>query len=70
MAAAGSMRAPLLLIVDGDDPRMPEAVVRRVYDAHPGPKKLWVAEGAPHSGARVASGYRETVVQFLEERGL
>ena len=37
-AAAARLRAPLLTIVDGDDPRMPEAVVRRVYEAHPGPK--------------------------------
>ncbi len=70
VAAARMMRAPLLLIVDGADPRMPETIVRRVYDAHPGPKKLWVAAGAPHSGARVVSGYRETVLQFLEEQGL
>jgi pimeloyl-ACP methyl ester carboxylesterase len=70
VAAARMMRAPLLLIVDGADPRMPETIVRRVYDAHPGPKRLWVAEGAPHSGARVASGYRETVLAFLEEHGV
>ena len=30
--------APLFAIVDGQDPRMPEAVVRRIYDAHPGPE--------------------------------
>jgi alpha-beta hydrolase superfamily lysophospholipase len=70
VAAARRMRAPLLLIVDGGDPRMPAPVVRRVYDAHPGPKKLWVAEGAPHSGARVVSGYRDTVIRFLEDAGV
>jgi NADH:ubiquinone oxidoreductase subunit B-like Fe-S oxidoreductase len=70
VAAARRMRAALLLIVDGADPRMPETIVRRVYDAHPGPKRLWVAEGAPHSGARVVSGYRKTVLQFLEDLGL
>jgi hypothetical protein len=49
---------------------MPETIVRRVYNAHPGPRKLWVAEGAPHSGASLAPGYWETVVAFLEEQGL
>jgi hypothetical protein len=70
VAAARCFRAPLLLVVDGDDPRMPEAVVRRVYDAHPGPKRLWVAPGAPHAGAPNASGYWETVLRFLDENGL
>jgi pimeloyl-ACP methyl ester carboxylesterase len=69
VAAAGRTSAPLLLIVDGEDLRMPEAVVRRVFDAHPGPKQLWVAEGAPHSGASHARGYWETVLGFLEEHG-
>lgn len=68
--AARHFRAPLLLMVDGDDPRMPEAVVRRVYDAHRGPKRLWVAPGAPHAGAPSASGYWETVLRFLDENGL
>jgi len=70
VAAAGAMRAPLLLILDGEDPRMPEAVVRRVLDAHPGPKRLWVAEGAQHSGARSVSGYWETILAFLEDAGV
>jgi hypothetical protein len=49
---------------------MPEEIVRRVFDAHPGPKRLWVAEGAPHSGGSRARGYWETVLGFLEEQGL
>lgn len=68
--AARRTKAPLLLIVDGEDSRMPEGVVRRVYDAHPGPKRLWVAPGAPHSGASVASGYWDTVLAFLEGAGV
>ena len=43
VAAARRIHAPLFAIVDGLDPRMPEAVVRRIYDAHAGPKRLWVA---------------------------
>lgn len=70
VAAASRLRVPLLAIVDGADPRMPEAVVRRVYDAHPGPKRLWVAPGAPHAGASVAPGYWPEVLGFLETNGL
>jgi pimeloyl-ACP methyl ester carboxylesterase len=70
VAAARRFRAPLLLVVDGDDPRMPEAVVRRVYDAHPGPKRLWVAAGAPHAAAPNVPGYWDTVQRFLDENGL
>jgi pimeloyl-ACP methyl ester carboxylesterase len=70
VAAARRVRAPLLVIVDGADPRMPEAVVRRVFDAHPGPKRLWVAPGAPHAGALFAPGYWAEVGSFLEASGL
>jgi pimeloyl-ACP methyl ester carboxylesterase len=70
VAAAARVRAPLLLIRDGRDERMPEEVVRRVYDAHPGPKSFWVAPEAGHSGASRARGYWETVLPFLEEHGL
>lgn len=70
VAAARRVRAPLLAIVDGADDRMPEAVVRRVYDAHPGPKRLWIAEGAYHVGALFHPDYRGRVVRFLEENGL
>jgi pimeloyl-ACP methyl ester carboxylesterase len=68
IAAARQTRAALLLIVDGDDPRM--AVVRRVFDAHAGPKALWTAPGAPHAGAGNAPGYWETVLGFLAAQGL
>jgi pimeloyl-ACP methyl ester carboxylesterase len=64
--AAARLRAPLLAIVDGDDPRMPEAVVRRVYDAHAGPKEIWVAPGAPHVGAVLHPDYWERVTAFLQ----
>jgi pimeloyl-ACP methyl ester carboxylesterase len=70
VAAARQLTAPLLLIRDGEDLRMPEPVVRRVYDAHRGPKQLWVAEGAPHSGGSHARGYWETVLGFLDKQGL
>jgi pimeloyl-ACP methyl ester carboxylesterase len=68
--AAARLRAPLLTIVDGDDPRMPEAVVRRVYDAHAGPKQIWVAPGVPHVGAILRPDYWPHITGFLEAHGL
>jgi alpha-beta hydrolase superfamily lysophospholipase len=70
VAAAHRMKAALLAIVDGDDPRMPEAVVRRVYDAHPGPKRLWIAAGVDHAGAPLRPDYWPTVLGFLDESRL
>jgi alpha-beta hydrolase superfamily lysophospholipase len=70
VAAARDVHAPLLAISDGSDPRMPEAVVRRVFDAHPGPKRLWVAPGADHLGAILNADYWPTVLGFLEANGL
>jgi len=70
VAAARRIRAPLLLIVDGVDPRMPEPVVRRILDAHPGPKRLWVAPGEGHAAGSLNEGYWPTVESFLAENGL
>jgi pimeloyl-ACP methyl ester carboxylesterase len=70
VAAARSIRAPLLLIVDGADPRMPEPVVRRIFDAHPGPKRLWVAPGEEHAAGSLNDGYWPTLEAFLAENGL
>lgn len=70
VAAARRLRAPLLAIVDGADDRMPETVVRRVLDAHPGPKRLWVAPGAEHVGASLSPGYWPVVMDFLEDSGV
>ena len=49
---------------------MPEAVVRRIYDAHPGPKRLWVAPGVDHVGAIMLRDHWPRVRAFLEESGL
>jgi len=70
VAAARRIRVPLLAIVDGNDERMPEPVVRRVFDAHPGPKKLWVAPGADHVGAILHPDWKEVVLGFLEANGI
>jgi fermentation-respiration switch protein FrsA (DUF1100 family) len=68
--AARRMHGALLVIADGADSRMPEAVCRRVFDAHPGQKRFWIAPGAPHAGAGNAPGYWETVLGFLEASGV
>jgi pimeloyl-ACP methyl ester carboxylesterase len=68
--AARRTRAPLLAIVDGVDRRMPEEVVRRVYDAHPGPKRLWIAPNADHVGASLDPGYWPVVFAFLDQHGI
>jgi len=70
VAAASKIHAPLFAIVDGQDPRMPEAVVRRIYDAHPGPKRFWIAPGVEHVGAIMLSDYGPRVRAFLEDNGL
>jgi len=70
VAAARRIRAPLFALVGGVDPRMPEPVVRRIFDAHPGPKKLWVVPGADHVGAQLHRDYDRRLFEFLEEHGL
>ncbi|MGE5125269.1 MAG: alpha/beta hydrolase, partial [Betaproteobacteria bacterium] len=61
VAAARRTRAPLLAIVDGADERMPEAVVRRVVEAHAGVHRLWVAPGAAHVEAILDPGWQPVV---------
>jgi pimeloyl-ACP methyl ester carboxylesterase len=63
------VRAPLLAICDAADRRMPEPVVRRVYDAHPGPKRFWLCPGADHVGASLHPDYERQLVGFLEDAG-
>jgi uncharacterized protein len=70
VAAAGRIHAPLLAIVDGDDLRMPEPVVRRIVDAHMGPHRLWVAKGVDHVGAIFNPDWKKVVLGFLEENGV
>lgn len=70
MAAASQARGALLAIADGADVRMPEEVVRRVFDAHPGPKRMWVAPDAGHVGASLHPDYWPTVTTFLVENAI
>jgi len=68
--AARRIHAPLMTIVDGGDPRMTEAIVRQVLDAHSGPKKIWVAPGVDHVGAILLPDWPKQVGGFLDEHGL
>jgi alpha-beta hydrolase superfamily lysophospholipase len=70
VAASRAFRAPLLAIADGADRRMPEAVVRRIADAHPGPRTVWVAPGAEHVGAVLHPDYWPVVLGFLDAAGV
>jgi len=67
VAAASRIPAPLLAIVDGDDRRMPEPVVRRIVDAHPGPHEVWIASGVGHVGAINHTDWKSVVLGFLDE---
>ena len=68
--ASAGFTAPLLAIADGADARMPEAVVRRIAEAHPGPHQLWVAPGADHVGAVLHPDYWRVVLGFLDAAGV
>jgi len=70
VAAVRRIRAPLLAIVDGADPRMPEPVVRRIVLAHPGPHRLWVVPGADHVGGIFHPDWAKVVLGFLDESGV
>ena len=67
--ASAAFGAPLLAIADGADPRMPETVVRRIADAHGGPRQVWVAPDADHVGAVLHSDYWRVVLSFLDAAG-
>jgi pimeloyl-ACP methyl ester carboxylesterase len=70
VAASAAFGAPLLAIADGGDVRMPETIVRRVADAHPGPHQVWVAPRAEHVGAVLDPGYWRVVLSFLDGAGV
>jgi uncharacterized protein len=67
VAAARQIKAPLLAIADGADPRMPPEVVQRVFAAHPGPGEMWVCPGVDHLGAITSPEYWPRVLGFLEK---
>jgi len=68
VVAASRIRAPLLAIVDGNDRRMPESVVRRIVDAHPGAHEVWIASGVGHVGAIYHPDWKAVVLGFLDQQ--
>jgi hypothetical protein len=70
VARARAVRAPLLVIGDGADRRMPADVVTRVYEAHRGPREIWIVPGADHLGAIAHPEYWSRVHGFLERQGV
>ena len=61
------VRCPLLLIAGSEDTRTPLAESKRMFDAAPEPKELWVVTGAGHVNFHRFAGsqYEERVLSFL-----
>lgn len=63
------LRAPLLLLSGDRDRFLPVAEARRLFDAAPEPKELWIVPGADHErieGAQPAE-YERRVVDFFRK---
>lgn len=65
-AKIGRLRAPLLVIHGDRDSTIPLRLGRRLYDAAPSPKELWIVPGATHNDLVEAAGpaYRERLRRF------
>jgi uncharacterized protein len=60
---------PVLIIGGARDTFTPPDETRRMYEAAPGRKTLWLAPGVDHEGVSVLSSadYRARVLSFLEQ---
>lgn len=58
---------PVLIIGGASDPFTPPDETRRMYDAAPGAKTLWLAPGADHEGISelTSAEYRQQLLSFL-----
>jgi pimeloyl-ACP methyl ester carboxylesterase len=67
LAALRSYRGPLLVVGGGADVHTPPAETRALYAAAPGPKALFIADGADHAqtSGLATEAYREIVLAFL-----
>lgn len=67
--ALALLQAPLLVIGGRQDARTTEAETRRIFDAAPQPKQLWMVEGAAHVDfhAHARAEYERRVAAFLEQ---
>lgn len=56
---------PMLFIHGGGDTFVPTAMVRRLYDAKPDKKELWIAEGAGHAESYLK--HRDKYIKCLKD---
>jgi pimeloyl-ACP methyl ester carboxylesterase len=64
----GALRAPVLVMGGAVDPFTPPDETRRLYDAAPAPKDLWIVPGAHHWDLHriAARDYESRVLAFLD----
>ena len=65
LAAAGRIRAPMLVLAGEEDERMPPAMVRTIYERAAGPKEFWVIPGEGHENRNFGAEFREKISEFL-----
>ncbi|CAF0691873.1 alpha/beta hydrolase [Candidatus Methylacidithermus pantelleriae] len=65
VAAASQVRCPTLVLAAEEDRRMPIPVVRRVFDALPGPKRWWVIPGTTHEKRPFTQAFCRVIEDFL-----
>ncbi len=65
--ALGAYAGPVLIVSGAEDRLTPPSETRAMYDAAPGPKQLWMVEGAGHvdMAAAVGSDYEGRILAFL-----
>jgi uncharacterized protein len=59
VAAAADIHVPVLLIHGASDRHTPHEHSRRVFEALPGPKRLFVVPNAGHNESLSGAGWRE-----------
>jgi pimeloyl-ACP methyl ester carboxylesterase len=64
-----NLKCPCYIVSGAEDRCTPEAEARRLYEAAPDPKELWMVSGAGHVDLleRDPRGYRENILPFLTE---
>lgn len=69
--ALKSYRGPMAMLLAGQDEIIPAEIGQRLFDAHAGPKRLWVQETATHNTLDYGTdtGWWEEVTEFLIRHG-
>jgi pimeloyl-ACP methyl ester carboxylesterase len=65
--AIRNYKGPVLVIGGGADRFTPPSETRRIFDAAPGPKQLWIVDGADHRqvSGLTTDNYRQRLYGFL-----